>query len=105
MALRDLFRRPPREEAAGPLGVAVNVRAHNVPAAERSGRVMPGPTWWILLLGVVFFVLAHLSIATDVWPVHGTSPRAGAAFVRDMASLGAWLLLLVVLRRVGYRGA
>jgi cell division protein FtsW (lipid II flippase) len=106
MAMRDLFRRATgKREAAGPLGVAIDLKSHNRPALERSGRTIPGPLWWVLLLGVVFFVLAHLSIATDVWPVHGTSAGAGASFVRGMSSLAAWLLLLVVLRRIGYRGA
>ena len=105
MALRDLFRRPARAERGGPLGVAVDLKAHNRPSAERSGRLMPGLLWWGLLVGVVFYVLAHISIAMDVWPVHGTTRNAGATFVRDMVSLAAWLLLLVVLRRIGYRGS
>jgi cell division protein FtsW (lipid II flippase) len=105
MALRDLFRRPARAEAAGPVGVGIDLRAHNRPSAERSGRNLPGLLWWGLLLGVVFYVLAHLSIAMDVWPVHGTSTGAGASFIRDMASLAAWLLLLFMMKRVGYRGS
>lgn len=106
MALRDLLRRGARsDEPRGPVGVQIGLKTHNRPSAERSGRVIPGLLWWGLLLGVVFYVLAHLSIAMDVWPVHGTSMGAGATFVRDMAALGAWLLLLVVLRKIGYRGS
>ncbi len=105
MALKDLFRGPTRSQPRGPIGVAVDLKAHNRPSAERSGRVLPGLLWWGLLVGVVFYVLAHISIALDVWPVHGTSAGAGGTFVRDMASLVAWLLLLYVLRRIGYRGS
>jgi hypothetical protein len=103
MALPSFFRRA--RATGGPAGVAINVRAHNMPGAEGSGRVLPGMIWWALFLGCAFYVLAHVSIATGVWPVHGTSPGAGGTFVRDMVALVAWLLLLVVLRKLRFRGS
>jgi cell division protein FtsW (lipid II flippase) len=108
MALGDLFRRRGRASApaaAGPVGVAIDIKAHNVPGAERSGRVFPGPLWWGLLLGVVFYVLAHASIIIGVWPVHGTSPGAGGILFRDALALVAWGLVLLLLRKAHYRGA
>lgn len=103
MGLSDLLRKR-RREASGPVGVQVKVKAHNVPTAERTGRVFPGPLWWGLLIACVFYILAHLSIVWGVWPVHGVSRGAGATFVRDMVALAAWLLLLFILKRMGYRG-
>jgi cell division protein FtsW (lipid II flippase) len=94
-----------RRDASGPQGVQIRIKPHNLPSAERSGRVLPGPLWWGLLLGVVFYVLAHLSIARAVWPVHGVSGGAGVTFIRDMAALAAWLLLFFVMRRMRYRGS
>ncbi|CAA9304585.1 MAG: hypothetical protein AVDCRST_MAG89-713 [uncultured Gemmatimonadetes bacterium] len=54
LKLKDLFRGPTRSQPKGPLGVAVNIKSHNIPSAERSGRLMPGLLWWGLLVGVVF---------------------------------------------------
>jgi cell division protein FtsW (lipid II flippase) len=106
MALNLFRRRPPAAApAGGPLGVAINIKAHNVPGAERSGRVFPGPLWWGLLLAVVFYVLAHASIIVGVWPVHGTSPGAGGILARDAMALLAWGLVLLILRKSHYRGA
>ncbi|HSU17062.1 FtsW/RodA/SpoVE family cell cycle protein [Longimicrobium sp.] len=106
MALRDLFRRRSRgSSAAGPLGVTVRVKAHNVPGAETSGRVFPAPIWWGLLLAVVFYALAHASIILGVWPVHGTSPGAGGILLRDALALVAWGIVILVLRKAHYRGA
>jgi len=106
MALH-LFRRrtsasPP---AGGPVGVAIHIKPHNVPGAERTGRVFPGPLWWGLLLAVVFYVLAHVSIILGVWPVHGTSPGAGGILFRDGLALLAWGLVLLLLRKARYQGA
>jgi hypothetical protein len=105
MALRDLFR--PRRRAAGadPEGVTVRLKAHNRPSARRAGGVLPGPLWWGLLLAALFYVGAHASIVLGVWPVHGTSPGAGGTLVRDLVALAAWLLVLVALRALGYRGS
>jgi cell division protein FtsW (lipid II flippase) len=108
MALRDLLRRRPSGASsggAGPVGVAIHVKAHNVPGAETSGRVFPAPIWWGLLLAVVFYALAHLSIIIGVWPVHGTSPGAGGILLRDVLALAAWGIVLLGLRKARYRGA
>lgn len=106
MAL-NLFRRrtAAASPAGGPVGVEIHVKPHNVPGAERSGRVLPGPLWWGLLLAVVFYVLAHASIIIGVWPVHGTSPGAGGILFRDGLALVAWGLVLLLLRKAHYRGA
>lgn len=107
MSLRDVIARMRRGRGggdAGPVGVRIRLREHNLPGAERRGRVLPSLLWFGLVLGVVFYVLAHLSVVTDVWPVHGTAGGAGPTLVRDMAALGAWLALLAVLRWMGYRG-
>lgn len=106
MAVRDLFRRrsgAPR--AAGPEGVTVRIKPHNLPSEQRAGRVVPGFLWWGLLLAAAFYVAAHLSIVTGIWPVHGTSPGAGGTFVRDGVALVAWIAVLVALRGLGYRGS
>ena len=104
MSLGDLFRG--RSRGAGlPEGVQIRIRPHNLPDAERSGRVLPGPLWWGLLLSGVFYLAAHLSIVWGVWPVHGTARGAGNTFMRDIAALIAWLLLFGVLRRMRYRGS
>lgn len=107
MALKDLLRFGRRDHSrlTGPEGVAVKLKTHNLPSAERSGRVLPGPLWWGLALASAFYVLAHVSIVMGVWPVHGTAGGAGGVFIRDMAALAAWLLLLFVFRRLGYRGS
>jgi cell division protein FtsW (lipid II flippase) len=107
MSLRDVIARMRRGRGggdAGPVGVRIRLREHNLPGAERRGRVLPSLLWFGLVLGVVFYVLAHLSVVTDVWPVHGTAGGAGPTLIRDMAALGAWLALLAVLRWMGYRG-
>lgn len=107
MSLRDVIARMRRGRGggdAGPVGVRIRLREHNLPGAERRGRVLPSLLWFGLVLGVVFYVVAHLSVVTDVWPVHGTAGGAGPTLIRDMAALGAWLALLAVLRWMGYRG-
>lgn len=107
MSLRDVIARMRRGRGGGdggPVGVRIRLREHNLPGAERRGRVLPSLLWFGLVLGVVFYVLAHLSVVTDVWPVHGTAGGAGPTLIRDMAALGAWLALLAVLRWMGYRG-
>jgi cell division protein FtsW (lipid II flippase) len=107
MALR-LFRRRASAAAStpgGPVGVEIHVRPHNIPGAESSGRVLPAPIWWGLLVAVAFYVLAHASVIIGVWPVHGTSPGAGGVLLRDALALVAWGLVVLGLRRAGYRGA
>ena len=105
MALR-LFRRraPAAAGAGGPMGVQIRLKAHNVPGAVKSGRAFPGPIWWGLLLAVAFYVLAHASVILGVWPVHGTSPGAGGILLRDGLALLAWALVVIGMRRAGYRG-
>lgn len=108
MTLADVLRRvraPRRPAAPGPEGVAVRLRDHNRPSQRESGRILPGPLWWALLLGTAFYVVAHLSIITGVWSVHGTSPGAGGTLLRDAVALGAWLAMLFALRWMGYRGS
>ncbi|HEU0053641.1 MAG TPA: hypothetical protein VFQ39_10705, partial [Longimicrobium sp.] len=104
MGFFDALRRGPKAAGPGPLGVRVRVKAHNVPGAEESGRVLPGPIWWGLLLAAAFYLAAHVSIIMGVWPVHGTSPGAGGTFVRDLIALAAWLVVLFSMRKLGYRG-
>lgn len=105
MAIRDLFRKKRRVEAAGPEGVTVRIKPHNLPSEQRAGRVVPGFLWWGLLLASAFYVAAHFSIVTGVWPQHGTSPGAGGTFIRDGVALAAWIAVLVALRSLGYRGS
>src|SRR5690606_32803336 len=87
-------------------GVAIDVRPHNRPLVERREAERGLPR--VLLLGVAiagaFYLLAHFMIVEGVWPVHGTAPGAGGLLMRDVASMVAWLLLLGVLRALGYRG-
>jgi cell division protein FtsW (lipid II flippase) len=101
--LAGLFRRHTPHEA-GPEGVRVRLKPHNLPSAQRSGRVLPGPLWWVLLLAVAFFALAHASVMQGVWPVHGTAPRSDATLGRDLFALGAWLALLAALRWMRFQG-
>ncbi|MBV9775096.1 MAG: FtsW/RodA/SpoVE family cell cycle protein [Gemmatimonadetes bacterium] len=103
MGVLDWFR---RRRPEGPVGVAVQVRAHNRPSSdERRGLAVPGPLWWALLLATAFYVAAHYSVAMGVWPVHGTAPRATLTLYRDVGALLAWFLVLGVLRWMGYRGS
>ena len=103
MKIGKLFHRE-HAQAAGPEGVQVRLKAHNLPSAQRSGRVLPGPLWWALLLAIAFFAMAHVSIMQGVWPVHGTAPGAGAMLGRDIFALAAWLILLAALRWMKYQG-
>jgi cell division protein FtsW (lipid II flippase) len=105
MAMPRIFRRRPREAAAGPEGVTVRIKPHNLPSEQRAGRVVPGMLWWGLLLAAAFYVAAHFAIVRGVWPQHGTSPGAGGTFIRDVVALVAWIAVLVALRRLGYRGS
>jgi cell division protein FtsW (lipid II flippase) len=104
MGIRDLFRKG-RVAAAQPEGVTVRIKPHNLPSEQRAGRVVPGFLWWGLLLASAFYVAAHFSIVTGVWPQHGTSPGAGGTFIRDGVALAAWIAVLVALRGLGYRGS
>lgn len=104
MAIRDLFRKG-RVAAAQPEGVTIRLKPHNLPSEQRAGRVVPGFLWWGLLLASAFYVAAHFSIVTGVWPQHGTSPGAGGTFIRDGVALAAWIAVLVALRSLGYRGS
>jgi len=105
MAFSNPLRAFRPTKGSGPRGVPINVKPHNIPGAEASGRALPGIIWWALLLACVFYVLAHFSIITGVWPVHGTSPGAGGLLMRDGIAMAAWLLVLFFLRRMHYRGS
>jgi cell division protein FtsW (lipid II flippase) len=96
-----------RTQPAGPDGVQVRVRAHNLPEAERPDALprLPRPLFWGLVLAVAFYVLAHVSIIQGVWPVHGTSAGAGRLLLRDAVALLVWLLVFPVLRALGFRGS
>jgi cell division protein FtsW (lipid II flippase) len=104
MGFLDRFR---RKRPEGPQGVAVHVRA---PASTAPGAGMrPAPRtspwlWVALALAAGFYLAAHYSVVTGVWPVHGTSPGATRTLMRDAGALVAWLLALGVLRGLGYRG-
>ena len=102
-AVKRLFGRKPQ---LGPAGVAIDVRSHNRPEVERKDteRSMPRAIGWGMLIAAVFYLAAHYSIVEGVWPVHGTAPGAGGVLLRDMASLIGWLLLVVALRSMKYRG-
>jgi cell division protein FtsW (lipid II flippase) len=105
MDIKGLFKRGRAPRAVGPEGVTVHIKPHNLPSEQRAGRVVPGFLWWGLLLAAAFYVAAHFSIATGIWPVHGTSPGAGGTFIRDGVALVAWIAVLVALRGLGYRGS
>ncbi|HEV2130758.1 MAG TPA: hypothetical protein VGR27_06625, partial [Longimicrobiaceae bacterium] len=94
------------EAPAGPAGVQVRVRTPQRPAARpaEADRSMPGMLALGVVLATVFYVLAHISIVNGVWPVHGTSAGAGAMLMRNAVALFAWLLVLLLLRWLGYRG-
>jgi cell division protein FtsW (lipid II flippase) len=87
--------------------VRVAVRAHNRPAVERrdAARAMPRPLKIGIALATAFYLLAHYSIVAGVWPVHGTAPHAGAILLRDVASMLAWLLLILGFFALRYRGS
>jgi hypothetical protein len=101
-----IFRKRERGPA-GPEGVAIRVRPSAIPERERApdGRRIPRRLAIGLMLAAAFYVVAHLVIVRTVWPVHGTSPGAGAVLLRDAVSLVGWLLLFPVLRMLGYRGS
>jgi cell division protein FtsW (lipid II flippase) len=106
MPLGDRLRGRPAAGRGRPAeGVTVRIRPHNRPSLRRAGSILPGPLWWGLLLGSLFYIGAHASIVLGVWPVHGTSPGAGGTLVRDGVALAAWLSVLAALRALGYRGS
>ena len=86
-----------------PQGVPVRLRRHNRPAARRRG--IPPLVFWGVVLAGLFYLVAHAAIVVGVWPVHGTAPGAGGALVRGGLTFVAWLGMLLVLRRTGYRGS
>lgn len=105
MSLRDRFRRA--QQPPGPQGVAIRVKGHNRGGARKAAARdrMPRRLALGVLLAAFFYVAAHLSVVTGVWPVHGTAPGAGAVLIRDGFALLAWLLLFPALRLLGYRGS
>lgn len=103
--MRNLLARL-RGGARGPDGVAIRVRPYNRPgAATRDARRLPPAALsWGVGIASFFYLAAHYSIVQGVWPVHGLAPHAGAILLRDIASLIAWLLLILVLSLLRYRG-
>lgn len=105
MAILDIFR---KKRPEGPEGVALRVRA---PASAQPGAAMrparrTSPWLWVgLLAATAFYLAAHYSVVTWVWPVHGTSAGATRTLLRDAGALLAWLLVLGLLRWMGYRGS
>jgi cell division protein FtsW (lipid II flippase) len=106
-----------RPQVNGPEGVAIKVRpAPRRQAAPGSvdlrtgaaprpeGATMPRLLALGVMVAALFYVLAHISVMTGVWPVHGTSPGAGATLARDVVSLVGWLAVFPILRFFGYRG-
>lgn len=104
MSLRERLLR--RRAATGPAGVAVRVKSHNVPGTRRPTRRarMGAPLMAAVAIAAAFYLLAHYSIIEGVWPVHGTAPGAGSVLFRDAVAFVGWLLVLPVLRLLGYRG-
>lgn len=103
MSLRSLLGRRGRR---GPEGVAVRLRGRpGRVEKDRAQRAMPPLLRWLLIGASVFYLLAHLSVVQGVWPVHGTSTGAGAVLIRDGIALLGWLLLILCMRVMKYRGS
>ncbi|MBW3628389.1 MAG: FtsW/RodA/SpoVE family cell cycle protein [Gemmatimonadetes bacterium] len=104
MSLIDRVLR--RGKPVGPSGVPINVRTHNRPELERreAAMSMPGTLGLGLLISTLFYLIAHYAVVKGVWPVHGTAPGSGGVLIRDIASVIGWLLLVVVMRAMKYRG-
>ena len=104
MKLLDRVLRRGRD--AGPAGVAINVKTHNRPAVERreEERSMPRTLGLGVLVTTLFYLAAHYSVVDGVWPVHGEAAGSGMVLIRDLASLLGWLLVVVALRALKYRG-
>jgi hypothetical protein len=104
MKLLDRVLRRDRDPAQA--GVAINVRTHNRPEVERREveRSMPRTLGLGMLIATIFYLVAHYEVVKGVWPVHGTAPGSGGVLLRDLASLLGWLLLVVALRVMKYRG-
>jgi cell division protein FtsW len=104
MKLRDLLQSSGR---IGPQGVAVRVKTHNLPGVHDpdATRLMPAGLRWGVMLAAAFYLLAHFSIVQGVWPMHGVAPRSGGVLIRDLFALLGWLLLLVAMHLLRYRGS
>jgi cell division protein FtsW (lipid II flippase) len=110
------WRRARRSDSTGPEGIALRVRnrppkARAEAADLRSGRTpdpsgnaIPRILLWGVLLATAFYLIAHLSVVSGVWPIHGTSGAPIFALVRNGVALLAWLALFPVLRLLGFRG-
>ncbi len=94
-------------EEERPQGVPIRVRKHNRPLAVRKKQRggMPKRILLGVLLSAAFYLAAHYSVIASVWPVHGTAPSAGAVLIRDVIAFLGWLLVLPLLRILGYRGS
>lgn len=104
MTLRSLLRRGRRR---GPEGVEVRLsrRLRGARMVDGARRAIPPLLRWMVVGAAVFYLLAHVAIVQGVWPVHGIAPGAGAVLVRDLVALFGWLLLLLCMRLLKYRGS
>jgi cell division protein FtsW (lipid II flippase) len=112
----SLWKRARIPEDGEPEGVSIRVRTprkRSEPAAPglrethssgAAGRKIPRPIVLGLLIAATFYVVAHLSIVTGVWPVHGTSAGADAMLLRNALALVAWLAVFPLLHGLGFRG-
>jgi cell division protein FtsW (lipid II flippase) len=90
----------PQRGTGSPEGVRVRVRA---PRRRRPGTL---PPWLGLVLAAatLFYLVAHLSIVTGVWTVHGSAAGSANMLVRDAVALVGWVLAIAALALLGYRG-
>lgn len=105
MSILDRIRS--NRPATGPTGVAVKVKAHNKPKLREKTqkRGIPRELMLGLALASAFYILGHYLVVAGVWPAHGTAIGAGGVLMRDAFAFIGWLLLLPVLRLLGYRGS
>ncbi len=90
---------------AGPAGVPIRVKSHNLPERKTAARRgMPRRLALAVLLSAVFYLAAHFAIVSGIWPVHGIARGAGSLLMRDVFAWAAWLLLIPALHVLGYRG-
>jgi cell division protein FtsW (lipid II flippase) len=110
------WRRTRKAADGGPEGIALRVRSRPKKRAaeaadlragltpDATGKAIPRVVLAGLLLATLFYLVAHLSVVTGVWPVHGTSAAPVAALVRNGIALLGWLLVFPLLRLLGFRG-
>jgi hypothetical protein len=95
-----------RQTTDGPTGVRVQLRQYQWQDARQTNQSgIPGRLALGVFLASIFYLLAHYSIVTGVWPVHGTAAGSGSLLIRDGLALVAWLALFPALHLLGYRGS